>query len=300
LVCALPESAGFQQGAATKECSMVPAPSAKLATPSEMVAFPINCSRFGGYLEYFDFIKPGELENLPEDPQLRFARIVELAQPRLAARLTEFDSNERNDWDSIQDARYGFQSLVMGAARQFGIEPFASSELPLVANYQENDYRQFRHDLTSYIAQIMFNAADADRANSVPLLEDRRQSLRTKIYHLRQAIDQSEREDWKKKRLHGQLDKLEQELARGRIRMNVVAGILMVVLATTSDAGGSYDTISKVATFIMREIGQAKEADDEQRKISADAPVALIAPRRPEPKAPASFQLDEMDDEIPF
>jgi hypothetical protein len=250
-------------------------------------------------MEYFDFIKPGELDELPEDAQMRFARIVEIAQPRLAERLSQLDSNDRNEWDQVQDARYGFQSLVMGAARQFGIEPFASQEFPLIANYQENDYRQFRHDLTSYISQIMFNAADFDRANSAPLIEEKRQSIRTYIYHLREAIDKADLPDWKRKRLHERLNKLEEEISRGRVRFNVVAGILMGVLAATSDAGGAYDTISKVSSFILREIGIAKAADDEQRKVSYEPPVALLPLRRPEIKK-SSFQRDEMDDEIPF
>lgn len=259
-------------------------------------------------MEYFDFIKPGELDSLPADSQLAFARIVEIAQPRLAARLAKLDSNDRNDWDTVQDARYGFQSLIMGAARKFGIEPFASRDTPLIANYEDSDYRQFRHDLTGYIAQIMFGAADVDRSNSVPLIEERRQSLRTYVFHLREAIDKSDLPDWKKARLHKRLNDLEQELTKPRVNMTVVAGIVAAVLAVTSDAGGAYDTISKVATFILREIGQAKEADDEQKKISYDPPVALLPLRSPEAQrqgqgrktAPDSFQRDEMDDEIPF
>jgi galactokinase len=257
-------------------------------------------------LEYFDFIKPGELENLPEDSQLAFARVVELAAPRLAVRLEEIGERDEEAWEQRRDAQYGFQGVIMGAARKFGIEPFAGADMPLMVNYKNEDYRQFRHDLSGYITQIMLNAADVDRSNSVPLLEERRQSLRTYVHHLREAIDQSDLPDRKKKRLHKRLDDLEQELTRGRIRYTVVVGIIMAVLATTSDLGGSYDTISKVASFIMREIGLAKEADDEQRKISYDPPAALMPPRSPEAQrrgkesVPGGFQRDEMDDEIPF
>lgn len=259
-------------------------------------------------MEYFDFIKPGELDNLPEDPQLAFARVLEIAQPRLTARLRELDTQNDSDWEFIQDARYGFQGFVLGAAKKFKIEPFASSEMPLLEHYSTSDYRQFRQDLSVYVTQIMLHAADADRSNSVPLMEARRQSLRTYVFHLREAIDKSDLPDWRKDRLHKRLSDLERELIKPRVNMAVVAGIVAAVLAVTSDAGGAYDTISKVATFILREIGQAKEADDEQKKISYDAPVALLPPRSPEggrqgrgrKTAPASFQRDELDDEIPF
>jgi len=259
-------------------------------------------------LEYFDFIKPRELDNLPEEPQLAFARVVEIAQPRLIDRIRDLDHNDRDGWALIQEAKYGFQGLVMGAARKYSIEPFSKSDMPLLKNYNDEDYRQFRHDLSMYITQIMLNAADADRSNSVPLIEEKRQRLRTYVFHLREAIDKSDLPDWRKDRLHKRLNDLEQELIKPRVNMTVVAGIVAAVLAVTSDAGGAYDTISKVATFILREIGQAKEADDEQKKISYDAPIALLPPRSPEAErqgrgrktAPGSFQRDEMDDEIPF
>jgi hypothetical protein len=47
-------------------------------------------------LEYFDFIKPRELDNLPEEPQLAFARVVEIAQPRLIDRIRDLDHNDRD------------------------------------------------------------------------------------------------------------------------------------------------------------------------------------------------------------
>jgi hypothetical protein len=234
-------------------------------------------------MEYFDFIKPGDLDELPEDSQLAFARFVEIAQARLAARLQKLDSNERNDWDLIQDARYGFQNLVMGAARKFGIEPFASREISGIGDYNENEYRQFRHDLTSYIAQIMLHTADADRASSVPLLDKTKQSLQTYIFHLRRAIDNTDLSADKKKALHEKLDALEKELERKRVRFVVVASIIMTILSAPGELTSSYDAVLRITNHILRELGQAKAADDEQRHISSGAPFALVAPRKSAP-----------------
>jgi DNA-binding transcriptional regulator YbjK len=253
-------------------------------------------------MEYFDFIKQGDLDNLPEDNQLAFAMFVQIAQPRLAARLEKLDSQRESDWAQFQDARYGFQNVILGAARTYGVEPLASAALPLVKNYVEDDYRQFRADLSLYVTQIMLSAADQDRSGSVPLVDKTRQGLHTYVFHLREAIGNTDLPDAKKERLNKLLDDLERELKRSRVRIAVVAGIVMHILSAPGDLTTSYDAVVRITNSIMREIGVAKEADNEQRKVSHTEPVALIEPPRPEvkKKEEGGFDRSEMDDEIPF
>jgi hypothetical protein len=76
-------------------------------------------------MEYFDFIKPGELDDLPEDPEMAFAKIVEIAQARLTSRIDEIAGDDRSDYEMIQEARYGFQNVITATARQLGVTPFA-------------------------------------------------------------------------------------------------------------------------------------------------------------------------------
>jgi hypothetical protein len=250
-------------------------------------------------MEYFDFVKPDEAISLPEDPQMAFVQFVQIAQERLEARLDTFGQNEA--WSRIREAKHGFQNVVLGAAQRFKIEPFLKSNVPYVRDYEDADYQQFRADLSYYITQIMLAAADSDRSDSVPLLETVRESIHTYIYHLRLAIDKTELPDWKKKRLHKRLNELEAEITRGRVRMKIIAGILFGMLAAPHDASDSYDAVVHVATKIMREIGIAKDQDDEQRQISHDPLRALALPRRPEKIITSdSFSAEELDAEIPF
>jgi hypothetical protein len=243
-------------------------------------------------MEFFDFISQDEVEDLPEDPRAAFIAFVRLAGPRLRDRLKELGPRDDNNWEEIDDARYGFQNVILGAARKYGIEPFASLQMPTLARHGDKEYRQFKHDLTHYITQIMLATADKDRLNSVPLRDETRQSVQTYVYHLREAINRSGLSDTKKAALNKKLDELEKELARSRIRLTVVAGIAMAILAAPGDLMGSYDAVVRITNTIMREIGQAKDADNEQRKISYDGPVALMPPR-------VEAENDK-DDEIPF
>jgi hypothetical protein len=251
-------------------------------------------------MDFFDFIRPEELDDLPEDPHTAFIAFVRLAEGRLTARLREIGPSDQDTYEQIDDARYGFQNVVLGAAKKFEIEPFASLEMPTLKNHNNENYRQFRADLTHYITQIMLTTADRDRSTSVPLLDNTRQSIATYVVHLREAIDHTDLPDKKKANLHKLLDSFEKELERKRVRFVVVAQVVMAVLAAPGALVGSYDAVVRITNAIMREIGEAKVADDQQRKISFEEPVALLPPRKEKVERRASFSRGEMDDEIPF
>jgi len=245
-------------------------------------------------MEFFDFINQDEMSELPEDSRAAFVAFVRIAGPRLRDRLRDLGSRDESNYQDIDDARYGFQNVILGAARKYGIEPFASMQMPTMRDHDDQNFRQFRHDLTHYITQIMLATADVDRSGSVPLLESTRQTLKTYIFHLRDAIARTNLPDWKKDDLTKKLDELEKELDRRRVRFAVVVGVIMTVLAAPGELVGSYDAVVRITNCIMRELGQAKTADDQQRKVSFDEPIGLLAPRQQKTKQ------DEMDDEIPF
>jgi hypothetical protein len=245
-------------------------------------------------MEFFDFFKPEELEDLPEDNQAAFIQLVRIAQTRLKDQLRDLGPRDQDNWEEHDNAQYGFQNVVLAMARKFEIEPFASLQMPSIQDHDQKGYRQFRHDLTHYIAQIMLTLADRERVNSVPLRDEVRQSIQTYIYHLREAILRANLPERKKEDLLKKLAELEEEIGRRRIRVAVVAGIIMAILSAPGELVGSYDAVVRITNSILREIGQAKEADQEQRHISFEQPVALIPPRR------TSEKKDELDEEIPF
>lgn len=253
-------------------------------------------------MDFWDFVTNDELDELPEDSDAAFIAFVRIAEARLKERLKELGQRDQHNYDEIDDARYGFHNVVLSAAKKFGIEPFSSLQMPMFEDHNDARYRQFRHDLTHYITQLMLTTAERDRSNSVPLLDTTRQKLETYIFHLRDAIKNSNLPDSKKDGLYKKLDALERELGRKRLRFIIVAGIVMHILTAPGELNASYDAVVRLTNNIMREIGLAKEADNEQRRISHEEPVALLPPRPtvPKTKTAASFDRGEMDDEIPF
>jgi len=252
-------------------------------------------------MDFFDFIKPEELDDLPEDPHVAFIAFVRLAEPRLSARLREIGPRDQDTYEQIDDARYGFQNLVLGAAKKFGVEPFASLEMPTLKNHSDENYRQFRADLTHYLTQVMLTVAIRDRSDSVPLPPKSADSIRQYVHYLREAIDKADHlTKARKAALHRRLDALIEELDRKRVRYLLVARVVIEILAIPGALQASYDVMAPLAAKILREIGEAKLADDDEKRIPFEGPVALSPPRQPSVKPSANFARDEMDDEIPF
>ena len=50
-------------------------------------------------MDFFDFIKTEELDDLPEDPHAAFIAFVRLAEPRLSARLREIGSRDQDTYE---------------------------------------------------------------------------------------------------------------------------------------------------------------------------------------------------------
>ncbi|HEY3638778.1 MAG TPA: hypothetical protein VGK90_11555 [Rhizomicrobium sp.] len=250
-------------------------------------------------MELFDFITPEEMEDLPEDNEAAFVQLVRIAKIRFAERMRELPDTDAHE--EIEEARYGFQNVVLGAAKQFDIPALSNFSIPPIENYTPQNYRQFRHDLTHYLTQIMLTAGRRARNDSVPLGVKTTDTVRAHIAHLRDAIENDQKlTRTKRDRLYALLDDLEKELTRNRIRLWAVARVVYELLALPGMACDSYHAITQFTTAVMRDLGEAKIVENESRVVTHDQKLALTPPREQKPDAPASFDQQTLDDEIPF
>ena len=257
-------------------------------------------------MDYSDFIKDGDLDDLPDDPQLRFVAVATLALGRFNEAARELNSYQDEGAYALRQAEYGLHNVIFGAAKFYKVEPFASQSMPAVRDYDDNHFRQFRFDLNNYITQISLGQAEQQRTDSLPLPQNSSDKIKTYIFHLRAVIDKAEGiTDAKRAALHKRLDALEAELGRKRVRYFMIARVIVEILAIPGALAQTYDLIEPLATKIMREIGQAKIADDEQQQIPFREPFVLLPPRTEEEQKKAgkpksrNFAAD-LDDEIPF
>ena len=106
-------------------------------------------------MNIFDLVSKEELESLPEDPRQAFSEFSRFAYKRLNEHISKLDLNESYGWAEANEARSGFMNVVLGAARNFGVDPFAKMEMPRVEEVGEKEYKQFKADLDHYMGNYI-------------------------------------------------------------------------------------------------------------------------------------------------
>jgi hypothetical protein len=92
-------------------------------------------------------------------------------------------------------------------------------------------------------------------------------------------------------------------LNRKRIRLWAVARIVFEILAVPGAINESRAALQDFASFVMREIGEAKVADIENRQVPYQESLALLPPRKGDARKQGLTEQDiqrELDEEIPF
>lgn len=253
----------------------------------------------------FDFITPDEVDALPDDdPQLAFVTFVRTAQTRLGERVRSLNGNDESEWREIQEARYGFQNVVVAAAKKYGIEPFASLAVPRLKKFDEDTHRQFRSDLDHYLTQLLLDNSSRAKRDSVLMSTELKSKIQSYVYHLRQVIENApDLNSNKKNILLKRLVEFEAELEKPRLSLMAVGLIAIALVSAPGGVWQTYDVAAKLVTGILREVGDAKNADDATRRLpSAAAPMAITGPRPPQPdkESPFDGKRGDLDDEIPF
>ncbi|MCC4298401.1 MAG: hypothetical protein ABJF67_07995 [Aurantimonas coralicida] len=254
-------------------------------------------------MNFFDFITLDEIDGLPGDDQQAFAEFVRIASGRLRDETRNIDQQDEQGWMQVQEAWYGFQNATLGAARRWKIEPFASLEMPKLADYRENSYRQFRFDLDHYIAQIAIDTSWKRRSESVLIPAKSKDRIRQHLHALREAVESSTMPEGRRSALLDRIEKLEAELERRRVSLLKIAYLTAQVLAIPGGLLASGDAVKKLSTNIMQMVGEAIEAEKESQNLPAPTPIyELSAPRTQESQEEPRRRSrpDPLDDEIPF
>jgi hypothetical protein len=262
-------------------------------------------------LDLFDFITQDEIDELPDDPAIAFMTFVRIAQKRLAQRTKKVDTSQEAGWDEVNEARFGFQNVILAAGKRFGIEPFLSMAMPRYDSYNSNnrdDYRQFKADLDHYMTQLVLDASDRGKRDSVLVRPVAKDKIRKYIHGLKLAIDQANFPEGKRATLLEILAKFEVELEKRRLNLLAVTKFVVQVLAVPGALWASYDIVSRLTTNILEVVSEEKVADDENRQLPPiEAPAALLPPRKEEPLRRSDSRGSgygggggDLDDDIPF
>ena len=259
----------------------------------------VACATVAG-MAVQDFITSDEIEAAPEDPAMAFAELVGIAEKRLTD-LCKPHMGDQDGWDYIQEYRHGFENVVIGLARSFKIEPFASRDVPRRRDFSQDDYQEFRSDLDHYLTQLLVDNTLRNRRNSVPVSEKAKDRLRQHLHALRAAVDEADLTELKRAALHKRLGAFEAALDKPRLSLMEATLLTVAILGLPGSVWASAEIVGKLTQTILAIVAEAKMADDEERRLPPTEPRAALVPPRQEERRPGGSSLsDELDDEIPF
>ena len=254
-----------------------------------------------------NFVTQEQLDSLDmDDPQAAFMNLVNFAQRSFSAQTSKLDLDERNDYQKREEIRHNFMNVMAASAKRLEIEPFVSMDVPRQSNFNENEFRNFKDDLDNYVTQIMLDNSMKSKKNSVEILPQSKDKIRTYVHSLRECVEKSNMQGAKRKALLDKLDAFEKELEKRRVNILAVALVSFEVLGIPGSLWGSAEIAHKLINNVMQEVAEARVIDQQTRSIAAPSvPKALSPPRSEDMKAstPAWKKQptpSDLDDEIPF
>lgn len=257
-------------------------------------------------MNVFDFFTQDELDDAPEDHPQAFAYLVRIAQRKLNDHCRDLDGTDRDQYDMIEEARHGFMNTVIGLGRAYGVEPFASMDVPRYDDFTSNMHRQLKADIDHFMTQLVVGNTLRNRRDSIKLGETAKESIRTHLHHVKVHLDKSTMPEPKRAALRAKLAEFEAALDKDRLNVMAVGRVVLEILSVSCNVLALSDsaTLQKLLTNVMVQVAEAKAADDEQRRLPPVEPVQPILPaRREEPKVQRGAREDfsaDLDDEIPF
>lgn len=255
-------------------------------------------------MNVLDFVTQDEMDDLPEDDHLAFSTFVRHAQRRLAEATDNIDGNQDDGWRLIEEWRYDFMNIVLAAAKRFGIEPFATMEMPSLGNFDNRTHRQFKADLDFYMTQLVIDNTLRDRRDSVLMSSTAKERIRNYLHELKQCIDKADLSDSRKEALLRKLGDFEAELDRRRLSLLALTRVTLEIMMIPGGLWASQQITTRLVNNLLQTVAEEKVVDDQSRQLPPVAPPQKLMPPREailENKRPQPAAFDTaLDDDVPF
>ncbi len=261
-------------------------------------------------MNIFDVFKPGEIDELPDDPREAFVEFVRRCQAKLEEMVSaavERDSD--NGWRTADEYRHDFMSMVIAAGKRFDIADFKSRIVPERQNWGYSQYEEFTAELNHYLTQVVLDNSVRGKRESVELSPKSKDRIRQHIHALKNLLDQAELDPDKKASMLTKLERFEQELDKKRMPLAAVGLLAITLLSAPGGIWQSADIANKLIHDVFDEVHQAQVIADERRLAAPSQEPAQLSPPRPTFEGPPprskrssapAFETGGIDDDIPF
>jgi len=244
----------------------------------------------------YELISEEEYASLPEEDDRCFVEFENICRRNMTRMI---DENTSGEFD--REVRAQYMAAVAAVARECHILNVDYD--PAKQDNFNEIFSRFSLAVQGEVARIRIRLRGMRHPYSVLLTGSTRTKIEHYISRIRDAVEHSDLDEDRKKRLQKRLDQLAAELGSPRLSFAKTMGILAAVLATTASAVTIAAEGQNAIAHIMQLIGQDKETEDAAAQRLAPPPKALPAPAVK--TAPARYlsarqAATELDDEIPF
>ncbi len=238
-----------------------------------------------------------QLYALPEDPDLAFVRLEELARQEFDARYGR--SSEVSEYEAKQWA-LDYMCDVLAAAEEYGISELLDWKLPAYNSDEVWGISQnFRQEAKHVARKLHLKAVRRDKGQTIAFDAATKLKLRRLLENVRQIVDKLEISQAKKERFYNCIEALELEIGKERTRLEAY-GDLAIEAATIAEEASSplAEAIRKVGAIFGLARAQLP-APRKPRQLEAPKPKKIEFTPKPKALPKCTFEKD-LDDEIPF
>lgn len=232
-----------------------------------------------------------DYENLPDDPNLAFVKLVGHFDEVLRV---ETENAGYNDDTRLYLIRH--MNSILGAARALDITTFNSWDVAEWDNVY-SEHPKFDLAVKNLVIQINIRSARVGRVYSVQLDTPTKERIHHLCKKIREAINSSDLDERKQNSLFSKLNAFEADVDRIRTRFDNILLALSDLAATAKSGAEALNPISDLVKRITELIGEAKNKEPETHQLPSPEKNKQIEPPR---KQITDEKSHNLDDDIPF
>jgi hypothetical protein len=189
-----------------------------------------------------------------------------------------------------------YMSVVLPAARHYGISDIANWERPAPANESLEFYELFISDVDYCISSLRLKNIERAKVYSVALDAISKTKLRHLLDQIRETVDKLDISVAKKDRLYSRINALQVEIDRERTPFQAFAALMIEACDDIGEAAKRLEPAVRLIERVAAALGKEKRSEDAQLKLpSRKAPKQIEGP-----KIRRRVFEEDLGDEIPF
>lgn len=208
------------------------------------------------------YISDEEIAALPDEPEMRLVALERIVRARYETACEMLGDNE-----SAVGLQRRYMSVILPAARHYGISALSSWERPNPIKDGWQTYEQFIADVDYCIMALRLRNIEQANVHSVALDAPAKAKLQHLIEQVRETVNKLDISVAKKDALYKRINALQDEIDRNRTRYQAFAALMIEACDDAGEAAKRLEPVVRLVERVGSALGIAKRTEDTQPKL---------------------------------